>query len=136
MTSYFRGIDTYIEHWRRGVFAKTVDIMDDIGKQGADRVREIILLKETNWGRERQAGLHGPPRPHAGRYEEGDMYNDVDSRTPDVDVGEITVAWGWQNPKHYYMLQEEGTDKIEPMHSLRDSLDEAENELHRRLRDL
>lgn len=121
-------LESVIHQWTGDVRDDVRSVMQKSGEDGAERVRDIILEKETDWGRKRVAGtVGGSARPHAGRYETGDMSKAVDS-TPVTEEGdEFVVRWGWVDGMDYYMfIQEYGASEfetpIEGMESLNSSL--------------
>ena len=106
---------------------------------GISSMRQRIDTAVTPWGSARQAGLvAGPrgrtePRESAGRRETDEMYDAVTGETT-REGNRITTQWGWLDPEAYYLFQEHGTDKIEPMEALHYSLHDAEEDLMARLK--
>lgn len=96
---------------------------------GISAMRDRIEAAETNWGRQRQAGMHGAARPSAGRIERGDMYNAVTGETNREGNERIVIQWGWQDPEAYYGYQNDGTKHIEGMDALAQSLHIADDDL-------
>lgn len=133
----FAELTKIVTNWHDSVHDQARTAMEQTGDEGAERVREIVHLKTTDWGQARTRGVGGPPRPYAGRIESSDMLDAVDTRTSVESDGTIETRWGWQDPEDYYMVQEHGfpdfDTKIEGMQSLVTSLEEAENTLQAKL---
>jgi hypothetical protein len=134
---YFADITKVVTDWHDSVHNQSRAAMEQTGEEGAERVREIVHLKTTDWGQARTQGVGGPPRPYAGRIENRDMIDAVGTRTSVDPDGSIETRWGWADPKDYYLIQEHGfpefDTKIEGMQSLVSSLDEAEENLKAKL---
>lgn len=110
----------------------------DTELDGIESMRNRVDTAVTKWGSARQSGLVSGPsgpgaRPHAGRRETDAMYNDITGETTREGT-RIVTTWGWQDPEAYYLMQEHGTDKIEPMEALHFSLHDAEDALTARLK--
>ena len=110
-------ITTKIERTRADIEQLVRGVVDD----GANDMRRFILAAVTKTGQERAATGAGKP----GRYETGTMYDAVSS---DVKTfGDETVGeFGWLNlVLDYFMMQEEGTSRIEAMHALQQAFTNA-----------
>lgn len=131
--SYFPEAEAIIGRWSGAVRHEAVEILQEVVADAEEGVKQIIHESETQWGRERVAGMHGKPRPYPGRIESGDMIDAVDSRVEEVDEDVYEGRWGWRDPKNYYLIQEHGAERfntrIAPMESLARTLDIAEDQL-------
>lgn len=111
----------------------------DVELTGIGAMRQRVETAVTPWGSARQAGLVAGPRgagvsrESAGRRETDEMYSAITGET-NRQGNRIVTQWGWQDPEAYYLYQEHGTNKIEPMEALHYSLHEAEDELTARLK--
>lgn len=85
--------------------------------RGVDMMKATIMSSTTPTGERR-----GSP---TGRYETGNMYDEVDSLVGDVSETHITGEFGWLDPEKYFDYQENGTKHIEAMHALA----QAENQV-------
>ncbi|UOE45882.1 hypothetical protein [Agromyces larvae] len=90
-----------------------------------ERMKEIILDKDTPTGWERVATGRGL---FDGRYETGEMFSQVESKVT-ADDDEAVGEWGWFDPEAYFLLQEEGTDRIAAMDSLNATLQKVIDEM-------
>lgn len=135
MTSLADQIRAKIARVEERVTEQVFDAALETELVGIGAMRDRIEAAETDWGRARQAGKHGPARPSAGRIETGDMHNKVTGETNRVSDTRIIVQWGWQDPEDYFFIQEHGLGgKIAPMEALHYSLHIADDELTARVK--
>lgn len=124
--------------WQNEVISGAKDEVIQLADEGAEAMRERVHTAVTAWGSARQAGLvGGEARAHAGRIETGDMIGAIDSRVIEDSPSAIEVAWGWEDPEEYYLVQEYGYDefdtKIMPMEALHISMDTVDDALPARI---
>ncbi len=133
--SAFRLLLQGAEAWVERQKAEAFDLMQDVALEGESAAKEQLFAATTAWGQARVAGeVSGPkgtptPREHAGRFERGDMHDDITSVAEYVGKDVIEARWGWEDPEDYYLYQEHGTDRIAPMEALSTSLVKAEDYL-------
>jgi hypothetical protein len=114
--------------------------MQDIALDGEMAMKEQLFAATTPFGRARAAGeVQGPrgtqtPREHPGRYETGEMHDEITSVSGFVEKNVIEARVGWEDPERYYLAQEHGTDRIAPMEALTAALVKMEDELEAGLR--
>lgn len=106
------------------------DAVEDATIVGHDKMIQIIESSTTPTGEDR-AGRGG----HPGRIETGNMVDDVESNIDVLEHGDlIRGSFGWiSDLAAYYGYQEDGTDHIRAMHSVRQSYIEAREHLLARL---
>ena len=142
MSDAFESILAGIDKWTKESRDRAYDMMTDLELEAISVQKEALLGATTTWGWARQQGLvagpAGPSRPHAGRYEEGYMYENITGETDWVDKDTIETRWGWQDSdlRDYFMDQEHGKGKIPAANSLATSMFWIEDELAGRLKDL
>jgi len=107
-------------------------VVDD----GADDMRRFILEATTKTGNDRVAS----GGTHAGRYETGTMYDAVDSNVVIAGIGDRAIfvgSFGWLNDVlNYYLIQENGSSKIDAMHALHKAFINASEKFQKQVNDI
>ena len=127
-SSRFRVADLGVEKWVKAVRDRARAEMADIAEGGEFDMKQTIETAVTDTGAAR-AGSGG----HPGRIDTGYMYDHVGHRLEEYDDG-FAAIWGWSDPEDYFLLQEYGTDQIDPMEALDRSLNLAEMDLRAKLK--
>lgn len=136
--SFGESLRGLIERIVEDVTNQAHDAALDVELTGISSMRNRVDTAVTPWGSARQSGLVSGPggpgaREHAGRRETDQMYKAITGETT-REGNRIVTTWGWEDPEAYYLAQEHGTEKIEPMEALHFSLHDAEDELSARLK--
>jgi hypothetical protein len=87
--------------------------------EGEALQRENLLLAVTRTG---QARVDSGRGLHAGRYESGHMYDEIDSDELIAD-NVFMGSWGWPKYEEYFEDQDKGTGAIEAANSLMNSFE-------------
>lgn len=107
-------------------FDETKDDVTVVAEHAADDIRNTIIDSVTPWGIRRQS----QGRPIAGRVEDGDMINGVDTKVVENSRDRFIIEAGWVNGvTDYWKYQEGGSARIEAMHSIYKARVKAEEEL-------
>lgn len=102
-----------------------IRLVQGVVDDGADQMRQFILLAVTKTGEERVRSGRGG---EAGRYESGTMYDSVESNVS-KERGEIVGEFGWLDEfLEYFRIQEEGRGGVPAMHALHDAYANASEE--------
>ena len=117
------GFKTRMRNIEKTIAEEGATIALQAAKIGETEMKRIIDTSITPTGEKRAA----QGRPSAGRRETNTMYNAVDSSG-----SKKQAKWGWITKYlSYFGEQEYGKDKIQAMHSLRDSRQTVLDELPR-----
>lgn len=124
------GIIGYFQAEAKGIELAAVRAMETTIEGAVENMHNTIRTKTTPTGDRRAAGIKSGPRDkgfgEAGRIESKEMYDAVSAEIlvdGDITKEEITTIWGkfgWLNDEgpDYTPYQEDGTERIEGMHSL------------------
>jgi len=117
--------------------AELHDLVRGVVDDGADDMRRFILEATTKTGDHRVSSGRGS---HAGRYETGTMYDAVDSSATTDGAGDrvrFVGEFGWLNDVlDYYLMQENGTSKIDAMHALHKAFINASEKFQKQVNDI
>jgi len=119
-TSGMDGLMTRVQSFEQGVRDAAEQIVEEFAHDGERDMEQIIQTATTPTGERRAAGTDanrtGSVSP--GRIDSGLMINQVSSEF-EAGGNTFTGEFGWtKEVEAYFLLQENGTKKIEAMHAL------------------